>query len=373
MDNMLTNLVTLTNVEFNNFAHIEYNYLYVYTDDDEDGEADDWTLVDDSDPRKQEVKELAAKLINIINERTMNEYSNSNRSGAYNSIHSAYQSASRISHLGNYGDGGSLPAFETAAEKEAYYFAQFKSKGIFLSEHISEVVENGIQLNELKYDVCKTQVKNLYDYMIRNHSDDLTVDQIIARTVTVGDEGANIDKVTPENIFLCPDGYATYYLVQTTKAPSFKFEEKDNSDTTTGGKVYPYSVNEEDPFPVDADGKPIDNTGSAESLYNTSDEITLNQMIMYVRESKDGVESLSLDVVDAFKAYFEDQIMSKYSSESFRYYIFNCLITKYISEGKLTINDDLKASIATLAESKNEALFEFKDTLTSAKWFELFN
>ena len=303
----------------------------------------------------------------------MTEYSNSKRDGAYNGLYNAYQSASRISQLGNYGDGGDLPKFETTAEKEAYYFAQFKSKGLFISEHISELVSDGKELNELKYDVCKSQVKNIYDYMIANHSEDLSVDQIIARAVTANDAGANIDKVTTENVFLCPDGFATYYIVNTTKAPSFKFEEKDNSDTSTGGKVYPYSVDEEDPFPVDAEGKPIDNTGTEKSLYNTTNEITLNQMIVYVRESKDGVESLSLDVVDAFKAYFEDQIMAKYTSEGFRFYIFNCLITKYISEGKLTISDELKASIATLAESKNEALFGFDTTLTTEKWFELFN
>ena len=369
---LLENLVTLTNVEYENFAHLEYNYLYIYTDDDEDGKADDWTTVDDSDPRKQEIKELAVKLINIINERAMTEYSNSKRDGAYNGLYSAYQSASRISNLGNYGDGGELPTFETTAEKEAYYFAQFKSKGIFLSEHISEIVADGKELNEIKYEECRTQVKNLYDYMIRTHSEDLSVDQIIARTVSVDDTGANIDKVTDANIFLCPDGFATYYITNTTKAESFKFEEKDNSDTSTGGKVYPYSVNEEDPFPVDSENKPIDNTGEADSLYNTTDQITLNQMIVYIREHKDGVESLSLDVVNAFNVYSEDQVVSKYISEKFRYYIFYCLINNSISEGKLTISDELKNDIANLALSYNESLFDFETTKTSEKWFEIF-
>lgn len=372
MGDMLNNLVTLTNIEYNNFAHFEYNYLYIYTDDDEDGKADDWTIVDDTDPRKQEVKELAVKLINIINERAMSEYSNSNRGDAYNGLHSAYQSASRISQLGNYGDGNPLPTFETTAEKEAYYFAQFKSKGLFLSEHIAEIISNGKDLNEVKYDESKVQLKNVYDYMIRTHSADLSVDQIVARIVAVDDEGANIDKVTVDNIFLCKDGFATYYIKDTTKAESFKFEEKDNSDTSIGGKVYPYSVNEEDPFPVDSENKPIDTTGREDSLYNTTDAITLNQMIVYVREYKNGVESLSLDVVNAFKTYFEDQIMAKYTSDTFRYYIFYCLINNYASEGKLTVNAELMASIKALAECKNESLFDFEDTATSAKWFELF-
>ena len=371
---MLTNLVTLTNVEFNNFAHIEYNSLYVYTDDDEDGTADDWTLVDDSDPRKQEVKELAAQLINIINERAMSEYSNTNRDSAYNDLHSNYESASRISHLGNYGDGNPLPTFTTSAEKEAYYFAQFKSKGIFLGEHISITVDDGKELAALTYDEDKVQVKNIYDYMIRNFESDLTVDQIVARVVSADDEGANIDKASAETIYLSEEGFSTFYILNTTKAPSFKFEVKDNSDTSTGSKVYPYSIDEDDMFPVDDEGKPIDNSADTEhTLYNSNDAITYNQMTLYVREYNDGVESLAIDVVDAFKAYFDEQIMSKYTSDAFRFYIFNCLINAYISEGKLTINDELKASVATLAESKNESLFSFEDTLTSAKWFELFN
>jgi hypothetical protein len=374
-DNMLNNLVTLTNVEFNNFVHIEYNSLYVYTDDDEDGKGDDWTIVDDSDPRKMEVKELATELINIINERAMAEYSNSNRDSAYNDLQKKYESASRISNLGNYGDGQPLPTFTTSAEKEAYYFSKFKAKGLFLGENISIVIADGKELAKLDYDENKVQLKNIYDFMLRNHSEDLKVDQIVARIVNADDEGANIDKATTDNIFLSEEGFTTFYIVDTKEAESFKFEFKDNADTSTGGKVYPYSIDENDMFPVDEDGKPIDNTTTdpEHTLYNTNKDVTLNQMTLYVREYNDGVESLAISVVDAFKVYFDDQIMSKYTSESFRFYIFNCLINNYISEGKLTINDDLKASINTLAESKNESLFGFEDTLTSEKWFELFN
>ena len=372
-DGMLNNLVTLTNVEYNNYANLEYNSLYIYTDDDEDGQADDWTLVDDSDARKQEVMELAAELINIINERAMTEYSNSNRDGAYNGMHSNYESASRISHLGYYGDGNPLPTFTTSAEKEAYYFAKFKAKGLFLGEHISIVVANGKELAALTYDEDKVQLKNIYDYMIRNFESDLTVDQIVARNVAVDDEGANIDKATAETIFLSEEGFSTFYIVNTKKAESFKFEVKDNSDTSTGGKVYPYSIDENDMFPVDADGKPIDNSADTEhTLYNSNDTIMYNQMKLYVKEFNDGVESLAIDVITAFNTYFDDQIMSKYTSDGFRFYIFYCLIQNYITNGKITINDDIKNSITILAESKNEALFDFEDTLTSEKWFELF-
>ena len=47
-----------------------------FTDDDEDGEADDWTKVDNTDARKQEVMELSAKLINLINQIKMYKYLN---------------------------------------------------------------------------------------------------------------------------------------------------------------------------------------------------------------------------------------------------------------------------------------------------------
>ena len=81
----------LTNLQYDSFAHIDFNLAYVYTDDDEDGEADDWTLVDDSDPRKQEVMTLAAELLNVFNERAMKEYANNNRNSAYNELHNKFQ------------------------------------------------------------------------------------------------------------------------------------------------------------------------------------------------------------------------------------------------------------------------------------------
>ena len=368
---MLSKLQTLTTTTYNEYANIELNMIHIYTDDDEDGEADDWTLVDDSDARKQEVMELAAELINIINERAMNDYSNSNRDSAYNSILANYQSASRISHLGNYGDG-ELPTFTTDAEKQSYYYAKFKAKGLFLSQEASKSFEDGKAVNELENDVIENQIINIYNYMIENHSEDLTVDQIIARTLEAGDAGVNIDKVTKDNIFYYDEGFTTFYIINTKKAPTFKFEVTDNADTSTGSKVYPYSINEDDPFPTDDDKKPIDNTGQEDSLYNTSDTLSYNQTLIYVKEFKDGVESLSLDVINAFKAYFDDQIMKKYASATFRYYIFNELIKAYAAEGKITVDSDIQAKMDNLVNAMHESLFEFKTSDISNAWYDTF-
>ena len=372
--NMFDYFSTLTNVNVNDYAHLEYNLIYVYTDDDEDGEADDWTKVDDTDARKQEVMQLAAELINIINERAMNEFSNSNRDGAYNSLYSKYQASSRISTIGNYGDGATVPTegFKTTNEQDAFYFAKYKAKGLFLAEDISKIINGVSEVLELDDDNYENQIKFIYKYMIENYSTELTVDKIFARELVEEDSGANIDKAEKTNLFEFEKGFGTIYLVNTTKAPSFKFEVKDNADTSTGSKVYPYSINEDDPFPVDEDKKPIDNTGAEDSLYNTTDKITKNQILMYVKEYSDGVESLSLDVINAFKAYFEEDIMKTYLSDSFRYYISKSLIDSYISEGKITISNELKAGIDSLTASKQEALFEYKESAFITKWFELF-
>lgn len=363
---------TLTNVAYDNFVNIEYNLLYVYTDDDEDGQPDDWTKVDDSDARKQEVKQLAAELINIVNERVMSEYSNSIRDDAYNGIYQKYQSASRVSQLGNYGDGNPLPTFETTAEKEAYYFAQFKSKGLFLGENVVQSVSTLTELYDKNDDAYEAQLKVVYDYMIANHSEDLSVEQIVARKLEVGDSGANIDKATSDNLFEFGKGFGSLYITKTHEANSFKFEVKDNADTSTGSKVYPYSTNEDDPFPMDEDKKPIDNTGQPDSLYNTTDLVSNNQIIVYVREYKDGVESLSLNVVNAFKAYSEDYIIKNYVSNSFRYYALNSLINNEIAAGNVTISDDIKDSMNAITKAYNESIFDFIETDISAKWFEIF-
>ena len=373
---MLSSLQSLTQTAYDEFVHIELNMIHIYTDDDEDGVADDWSIVDDTDARKQEVMELASELINIINERAMADFSNSNRDSAYNSILANYQSASRISNLGNYGDGQPLPTFTTDAEKQSYYYAKFKAKGLFLSQEASKSFEDGKSLADLENDIIENQIINMYNYMIENHSEDLTVDQIVARTMTVTDTGVNIDKVTKDNIFYYDEGFTTFYIINTTKAPSFKFEESDNSDTSTGSKVYPYSIDEDDPFPTveDEDGnkKPKDMTDDPNSLYNSNDTLSYNQTLIYVREYKDGVESLSLDVINAFKAYFDDQVIKKYNSAIFRYYIFNELLKSYAAEGKVTIDSELQTKINSLVDAMHESLFGFKTSDISTAWYNTF-
>ena len=352
---------------------MEYNILFAYTDDDQDGEFDDWTKVEDTDPRKIQVKELSVKLINLLNERALDEFSNTNRGNAYNDLYAEYIAASKISSKGNYGDGDPIPTFTTTSEKEAYYFAQFKAAGIFLGIDNNKHVGDLKAMYDLDDDLYETQLKRIFSYMVENHSEDLKVDEIFARKLEAIDSGANIDKVTIDNLFELEKGYGTIYLQNTVKAPSFKFEEKDNSDTSTGSKVYPYSINEDDPFPVDENKKPIDNTGAEDSLYNTTDEVSINQIILYIRESKDGVESLSLDVVNAFKAYFADEILEKYRSTTFRYYISLTLINQGIADGKITINEELKKDIESLTAAKHESLFEFKESDFITKWYEIFN
>lgn len=373
---MLSKLQTLTETTYSEFVHIELNMIHVYTDDDEDGEADDWSLVDDSDARKQQVMALASELINVINERVMADYSNTNRDSAYNSIIANYQSASRISNIGNYGDGQDLPEFKTDAEKQSYYYAKFKANGLFLSQEASKTFEDGKSLNELDDPTIENQIINMYNYMIENFSADLTVDQIIARTVNAKDAGVNIDKSTTTDLFYYKEGFTTFYIINTTKAPSFKFEESDNSDTSTGSKVYPYSIDEENPFPTEEDSegnvKPKDMTDDPNTLYNSNDTLTYNQTLVYVREYKDGVESLSLDVINAFKAYFDDQIMKKYNSALFRYYIYNELIKSYAAEGKITINADLQTKMDSLVQSMHESLFGFKTSDVSNAWYDTF-
>ena len=369
---------TLTNIEAESYVNIEYNLIHVYTDDDEDGEPDDWTKVDDTDPRKQEVKELAAELINIINERAMNEYSNTDRNNAYNSLYSKYQSASRISKVGYYGvDSIPSEGFASTSEQDAFYFAKFKAKGLFLGEDVSKLVSSVSELLEIKDDNYEEQIKNCYTYMIKNHSDDLKVDQIIAKKLNLNDEGqqiggGDITKAAADELVEFKKGYATFYIINTTKAPSFKFEVTDNSDTPTGGKVYPYSIDEDDPFPKDEDNKPLDNTGKPESLYNTTDKVTDNQILIYIRESKDGVESLSTSVLDGFKAYFQDRIMANYTSNNFRYYISLTLINQKISEGKITIEESLLNEIKDLVECKSAAIFNFEESALATEWYNLF-
>ena len=363
---------TLTQVEYNDYVNLEYNFLYAYTDDDFDGEADDWTKVEDTNPRKIQVKEAAVKLINLLNERAMNEFSNTNRGNAYNDLYAEYIAASKVSNKGNYGDGQPIPDFTTTSEKEAYYFAQFKAAGIQLGIDNNKLVDGCQKVYDLDDDDYEAQVKRIYAYMVKNHSEDLTVDEIFARKLEATDTGANIDKVTLETLFEYSHGYGTVYLQNTVKAPSFKFEEKDNSDTSTGSKVYPYSINEDDPFPVGEDGKPIDNTGAEDSLYNTTDEVSINQLILYVRESKDGVESLSLDVINAFKAYFAEQALDKYKSSTFRYYITLTLVKQYINDGKATINEELLNKVTSLANAKQESLFEFKENEFTTAWYSIF-
>ena len=368
---MLTVFDTLTNISYNNYAHIEYSLLYVYTDDDEDGEADDWTKVDDTDPRKQEVMQLSVKLINLINNRAEKEFSNSNRSSAYNNLISNYESASRISQIGNYADGDTEPAsFDTSTEKEAYYFARFKEKGLLLSEDAEVAIHNSQEVIDLDDDAYEAQIKEIYNYIIRNYKDALDDDQIIARKVVTDDSGDNITKVSADTLFEFKKGYGSFYIIKTTEAESFKFEEKDNADTSTGSKVYPYSVDETNPFPVNADGKP--EVDEANTLYNSNDTVSKNQLIVYVREYKDGVESLSLSVVDAFKSYFENQFMANYTSESFRYYILKLMIDKYKAEGKVAISDDLMSLVNTFVEAKNESLFGFKTSEISTAWYDTF-
>ena len=98
----------------------------------------------------------------------------------------------------------------------------------------------------------------------------------------------------------------------------------------------------------------------------------INQLILYIRESKDGVESLSLDVIDAFKAYFSEQTLERYKSSTFRYYITLTLINQYISDGKANVNEGLLDKVKSLTEAKQESLFEFKENEFITKWYEIF-
>ena len=362
---------TLTDISYDNYAHLEYNAINVYTDDDEDGKAD--KLEDLSAARQEEVKELAVKLIDLLNKRAMDEYSNSNRDGSYNDLVTKYKGASRVSLKGNYLDGDTEPTDATSSEKESYYFAKFKTAGIYITQDISQAVEDGKAVDALDDDLYETQLKQVYKYIISEHSSELSEDMIIAKRIDPENPVYdNIDKViTKENLFYCDKGFVTLYIIDTKEAPSFKFEYKDNEDTSTGSKVYPYSTSEENPFPQ-KDGKPYDNSDEPDTLYNSNDKASKNQIIVYVREYNDGVESLKLSVVDSFKAYFENQVMDNYTSESFRYYIYRSLINSYKGQGKLTLNEDLAKQIDNLVEAKYDSLFGFKTTEISKKWDEYF-
>ena len=68
---------------------------------------------------------------------------------------------------------------------------------------------------------------------------------------------------------------------------------------------------------IDENGKPIDNTGKEDTLYNTTDNVTINQLIVYIREYKEGVESLSTDVINAFTNYVENDIVNPLTKERF--------------------------------------------------------
>lgn len=372
---------TLTNISYDNYAHIEYNAINVYTDDDEDGNPD--KLEDLSADRQAEVKELSMKLINLLNKRATDEYSNSNRESSYNDLVTKYKAASRVSLNGNYIDGDDEPTGVTSAEKESYYFASFKQAGINVTQDISQIIEDGIALDGLDDDAYENQLKKLYKYSIiraNGSSSALSDDQIIARLITEADldmehgGGLDVDRIkNVDELFYCDKGFVTIYLINTTEAPSFKFEYKDNEDTSTGSKVYPYSVKEDDPFPLDENGKVYDNSKDTENtLYNSDDKVSKNQIIVYVREYNDGVESLKLSVVDSFKAYFDSQIMNTYTSETFRYYIYRSLINSYKDQGKLTLNDSLAKQIDNLVEAKQETLFSFKTSEISEEWYKNF-
>ena len=361
---------TLTNISYDNYAHLEYNMVTVYTDDNEDGEADKPEEL--SDTRKARVEELSVKLINLINQRANDEYSNTNRDGSYNDMVNKYQSASRVSLVGNYADGDAEPTSVTSAEKESYYFAKFKAEGLYLTQDISLSVEDGKAVENLDDDSYEAQLKNIYNFILREYSSELKEDRIIARSVSADDDGLNIETVNINNLFHYDKGYATIYVIGSFEKPSFKFEFKDNEDTSTGSKVYPYSTNIDNPFPVNDEGKAYDNTGEEDSLYNVNDRVSKNQLVVYVREYNDGVESLKLSVVDSFKAYFENQVMNCYTSETFRYYIFESLINSYKESGKLTINDELSQQIESFVDATQEALFGFKTSEISEKWYEYF-
>ncbi|MCR5307606.1 MAG: hypothetical protein K6E24_01240 [bacterium] len=372
-ENILNYFTTLTEIEMNNYVHLEYNILYVYTDDDENGEADDWSKVEDTDPRKQEVMELASELINIINERAMREYSNSDRAGAYNSLNSKYKASSRVSNIGHAGNGDPVPTdgFKTTAEQDAYYFAKYKAKGLFISEDVDVALKALTDLDD-KDDNYVSQLQRIYNLMLSEYKSDLDTDVIIARQLEADDDYANLDTVSKDTVFTFEKGFGSFFVYKTTKANVFTFEEKDNADTSTGGKVYPYSIDVDDPFPVDEDNKPIDNTGTEKSLYNTNELVSINQLIVYIREYKDGVESLSKDVLNAFTDYYETDIMKTYTSDAFRYYIELTLIDQYIADGKITMDADLKEKLDTLVACNQASLFDYKENDFTNKWFELF-
>nr|MCR5308412.1 hypothetical protein [bacterium] len=77
--------------------------------------------------------------------------------------------------------------------------------------------------------------------------------------------------------------------------------------------------------------------------------------------------------IEAFNAYFEEDIMKKYTSDTFKFYIANALIKQYEAEGKITIDENLRKSIDTLVKSYQKSLFDFEENAFTKKWAELFN
>ena len=113
-------------------------------------------------------------------------------------------------------------------------------------------------------------------------------------------------------------------------------------------------------------------------IKNISGEINKNEkyirVVLEMLEEGNTVPFIARYRKDATGAMTEDEIRK--ISEAYNYQV-NLLKRKEdvirLIEEKGLMTDELKASIATLAESKNEALFGFDTTLTTEKWFELFN
>lgn len=379
-------LKQLTDKVYDDFANIEYRTFIIYTDDDEDGKPDDWSAVDDSDSRKQEVQELAAKLFNIINDRLANEFTNTDKDTAYNSLLQKYQSSSRISHYGDALNGDAYPtAAISTSEINAYYFAAFKAKGLYVSQENTSVdCFDEFEGKDLRY---VEQIQNMYKWMITNQKDNLTAKQVYAVKAELNDEyqqvGGVIDKASKDNLFFYDQGYAVFYIVKTTKQNSFKFEFDDNEKDDVNGKVYPYAIDvtvgangvrtKETTYPLTDDDKsePYDNIAEANTLYNDKDKVTANQIMAYIYEYTDGVESLSVDVTEAFETYFDAKILNVYSSQTFQYQLSYKLIEPYLS----TVNSELQEKIKDLVDCKKETLFDFKEANAELEtlWWSLFN
>lgn len=370
----------LTKLIKQEYVHFAYQAIRVYTDDDEDGVADDWTKVDSSSSaalqaRKAEVEEYTALLMNVISNE-IKALNTSSQSTGYSQIASAYSSASRISSS-YVTDGGTIPTFASTEEKNAYLYGKFKQKGLFITSS-NNSIDSYDALDKLDDDYLIEQMKNIYKWgksLIINNV--LSVDFYIAQKLTLNDEnefvGADEKIANKNNLCISESGYWLIFVTDAENEPSAEFKFADNANDSSNGKVYPYSIDAENPFPKDEDGNPIDSYTDENTLYNDTKDATANQIAMYIREYVDGVESLSDSVTTALDTFFKDKVYSYFISSAYSYTLYYDLVTPYITAGKITFsNADLQASIASLVDAQQDAVFNYETSDFVTAWWNIF-